>query len=289
MLHLESGRLYSVYYQPTTVQCARASSGQGYSLDAPPHTTTHSGDSPRAAGAGPTLTRRTGWRRRATDDDDQQRHCPRCGWQRADDRQEHRAVAGRRDVTNNDRRRCRQRQLRLGRGRRHPDAVAPAQGTDTWTVTGNAVQGDNNFGIEFEAGGSRAAQSQRERDDQEQHRRDAGDTAGTLTLPKNGIHFNVGTVPGRHLQRCAPTSDQQRLQRRRRTPCRRAGRRRAIRMRQRQSTTIRSRIDVGARNPRRAPWGVFLVTSTTGGGVPTASPRQLAARRWVHRSWYQLP
>jgi hypothetical protein len=78
------------------------------------------------------------------------------------------------------------------------------QGTMTWSVTGNQIYGYNNNGVEVEAGGGASAQSGTLNTTITGNTIDQpGTAAGSLTLPKNGIQFNVGTVPGDTYQACA--------------------------------------------------------------------------------------
>jgi hypothetical protein len=78
------------------------------------------------------------------------------------------------------------------------------QGTLSWSVTNNQIHGYNNNGIEVLAGGGATAQSGAVNTTITGNTIDEpGDTAGTLTIPKNGIHLNIGTVPGDTYQACA--------------------------------------------------------------------------------------
>ena len=67
----------------------------------------------------------------------------------------------------------------------------------SFDVTGNQIYQYNNFGIEALAGGGAGAQSGilalRVTGNTVAN---PGNTAGTLTIPKNGFHLNLGTVPG---------------------------------------------------------------------------------------------
>jgi hypothetical protein len=78
------------------------------------------------------------------------------------------------------------------------------QGTMTWSVTGNQIHGYNNNGIEVEAGGGATAQSGALNTTITGNTIDQpGNTAGTVTVPKNGIQLNIGTVPNDTYQACA--------------------------------------------------------------------------------------
>ncbi|HXU03436.1 MAG TPA: Ig-like domain-containing protein, partial [Polyangia bacterium] len=78
------------------------------------------------------------------------------------------------------------------------------QGSLNWTVTNNIIHGYNNNGIEVLAGGGATLQSGAVNMTITGNSIDQpGTTAGTLSIPKNGIHFNIGTVPGDTYQACA--------------------------------------------------------------------------------------
>ena len=81
------------------------------------------------------------------------------------------------------------------------------QGTLGWTVTNNTIHQYNNFGIEVLAGGSASLQSGAVNTTITGNTIDQpGNTAGTLTIPKNGVHLNIGTVPGDTYAACAVIS-----------------------------------------------------------------------------------
>jgi hypothetical protein len=162
------------------------------------------------------------------------------------------------------------------------------QGTMTWAVTGNSIFGYNNNGVEVLAGGGATAQpgtinatitgntiSQ------------PGDTAGTITIPKNGIHLNIGTVPGDAYQACTLIGGAGALANSLATsgadgvPS--VGGGQDVRLRQRQSTTMRlpgyagAAIDatavqnfVAANNPSGGPSVIASVNSPPGGGFTGA-------------------
>jgi len=78
------------------------------------------------------------------------------------------------------------------------------QGTSTWNVTGNTIRQYNNFGIEVLAGGGSTAQSGTFNTTITANTiSQPGNTAGTITVPKQGIHYNIGTVPGDTFLACA--------------------------------------------------------------------------------------
>jgi CARDB protein/cadherin domain-containing protein/cadherin-like protein len=78
------------------------------------------------------------------------------------------------------------------------------QGTSTWSVSNNQIRGYNNFGIEVLAGGGATAQSGAINTTITGNTiTQPGNTPGTITIPKQGVHFNIGTVPGDTYQACA--------------------------------------------------------------------------------------
>ena len=78
------------------------------------------------------------------------------------------------------------------------------QGKITWDVTGNQIRGYNDHGIEVLAGGSATAQSGTLNTTITGNTiAQPGTTVGKSEFPKNGIHFNVGTVPGDTYTVCA--------------------------------------------------------------------------------------
>ncbi|QSR27184.1 hypothetical protein CFH99_16310 [Nocardioides aromaticivorans] len=136
-------------------------------------------------------------------------------------------------------------------------------GTSTWSVTGNQVRGYNNYGILVQAGGGASAQS---------GTFNTTITGNTIAEPgtlltgfsRQGVHYNIGTVPGDTFLACAavsgntlaasgadsvpPTVDAD------------------IRLRQRQSTTIRLPGYGGAAGDDTA---VQAFVSGNNGGAPT--------------------
>ena len=78
------------------------------------------------------------------------------------------------------------------------------QGASTWSVTGNTIRQYNNFGIEVLAGGGSSAQTGTFNTTVTGNTiSQPGNTAGTLTIPKQGIHYNIGTVSGDTFLACA--------------------------------------------------------------------------------------
>lgn len=78
------------------------------------------------------------------------------------------------------------------------------RGTLGWTVTGNQIRGYNNFGIEVLAGGGSTPQTGTVNATITGNTiAQPGTTPGTLTIPKQGVHLNIGTVPGDTFAACA--------------------------------------------------------------------------------------
>ena len=165
------------------------------------------------------------------------------------------------------------------------------QGTSTWTVTNNTIRGYNNFGVELLAGGSATAQGGAFNATITGNTIDQpGNTAGTLSLPKNGVHLNIGTVPGDTYQACAVIGGAGALA----NSLSSAGKPgddgmgnlaggEDVRLRQRQSTTIRLPGYVGAptdgaavqafvaaNNPSGGPTVATSINSPPGGGFTGA-------------------
>ncbi len=81
------------------------------------------------------------------------------------------------------------------------------QGSDNWTVTGNTIRGYNNFGVEVLAGGGASASGGAINATITGNTITApGNTAGTITIPKQAVHLNIGTVPGDTYAACAVIS-----------------------------------------------------------------------------------
>ncbi|MEZ0578976.1 Ig-like domain-containing protein [Nocardioides sp. MH1] len=142
------------------------------------------------------------------------------------------------------------------------------QGTDTWVVTNNQVRGYNNYGIEVEAGGGAAARSGAINTTITGNTiAEPGNTAGTLVVAKNAIHYNVGTVPGDTFQVCAGITNNNIF----------SGGKDAVpatigdmdfRFRQRQATTIKLPGYGGLNNDNTAVQN-FVIANNSVGGVPT--------------------
>jgi len=149
------------------------------------------------------------------------------------------------------------------------------QGTDTWTVSNNQIHQYNNFGVEVLAGGGATAQGGTVNATITGNTIDLpGNTAGTITLPKNGVHFNIGTVasplPGDTYLACAAITgntlansgaDGQGL----------PGSGFDVRLRQRQGTTIRLPGYAGANTDNAAVATFVAGNNSTGGPTVTAT------------------
>ena len=113
------------------------------------------------------------------------------------------------------------------------------QGSMNWTVTNNQIRGYNNFGIEVLAGGGAAASGGSVNATITGNTITApGNTAGTITIPKQGVHFNIGTVPGDTFAACGVISGNS-LATSGADGVPATGVNVDVRLRQRQSTTIR--------------------------------------------------
>ena len=79
------------------------------------------------------------------------------------------------------------------------------QGSSTWSVTGNQIYGYNNFGLEVLAGGGAPVAHSGTINTTVTGNTIAepGNTAGTITVAKQGIHYNIGTVSGDTFTTCA--------------------------------------------------------------------------------------
>jgi len=152
------------------------------------------------------------------------------------------------------------------------------QGTVTLAITNNLIHQYNNFGIELLAGGGAVAQSGAFNATITGNTVDQpGNTAGTIAIPKNGIHLNIGTVPGDTFQACAViTSNSIATSGLDSVPATLGDI--DFRLRQRQATTIRLPGYGGANNDNAAvttfvannnggtPVGLVTNTVPTGGG-----------------------
>ena len=147
------------------------------------------------------------------------------------------------------------------------------QGTLTWAVTNNTIFGYNNHGIEVLAGGGATLQSGALNTTITGNIiAQPGNTVGTQALSKNGIHLNIGTVPGDTYQACAAIGGAGGLANSIATsgldgvPPTGAGDN-DFRLRQRQSTTIRLPGYAGANNNDAAVLA-FVAGNNGGNGVP---------------------
>ena len=145
------------------------------------------------------------------------------------------------------------------------------QGTLAWTVTNNLIYGYNNFGIEVLTGGSAAAESGTINTTITGNTiTQPGTTAGTIVIPKNGIHYNIGTVPGDTYQACAViTGNSLASSGADAVPV--AGGGQDVRLRQRQSTTIRLPGYVGVATDITAVANFVAANNSSGGPSVIAS------------------
>ncbi|MBX3672698.1 MAG: Ig-like domain-containing protein [Burkholderiales bacterium] len=154
------------------------------------------------------------------------------------------------------------------------------QGTVTVAITNNTIQQYNNFGIEVLAGGGASAQSGTINATITGNTlREPGTTAGTAGIPKNGVHLNIGTVPGDTFLTCAAITGNT-LFGSGADAVPPVGADYDFRLRQRQATTIRLPGYGGANNDNTAvtnfiaannplvgtPTGLVANTVPTGGG-----------------------
>ncbi len=145
-------------------------------------------------------------------------------------------------------------------------------GTVTVAITGNQIHQYNNFGIELLTGGGATAQSGAFNATITGNLIDTpGNTAGTIGLPKNGIHLNGGTVPGDTYAICAQLGGAGALANSIAT----AGKDAVpatvgdmdFRLRQRQATTVRLPGYSGANNDNTAVQN-YIAANNGGNGVP---------------------
>jgi hypothetical protein len=147
------------------------------------------------------------------------------------------------------------------------------QGAMTWGVTNNQIRGYNNNGIEVLAGGGATLQSGAINTTITGNTiAEPGNTAGTLSIPKNVIHFNIGTVPGDTYQACAVIGGAGALANAISTSGKDGVPPTGLgdidfRLRQRQSTTIRLPGYGGANNDNTAVQN-FVAANNGSGGVP---------------------
>ncbi|NHA01977.1 hypothetical protein G5V59_26575 [Nocardioides sp. W3-2-3] len=147
-------------------------------------------------------------------------------------------------------------------------------GSSGWTVANNQVRGYNNMGIEVLAGGGGSAQGGTFVTTVTGNTlTEPGTTPGTIGLAKQAIHYNIGTQPGDTFLACAaisgnslatggadsnpPTIDAD------------------VRLRQRQSTTIRLPGYAGANNDNAAVQA--FVAAANPAGAPTISASNTVA------------
>jgi hypothetical protein len=141
------------------------------------------------------------------------------------------------------------------------------QGAVNWTVTNNQIRGYNNFGIEVLAGGGSTPQTGTLNTTITGNTiTQPGSTPGTITIPKQGIHYNIGTVAGDTFQACARitgnTIDTSGADA---SPA--TGVNVDVRMRQRQATTIRLPGYAGASNDNTAVQSFIAANNSAGTSV----------------------
>lgn len=146
------------------------------------------------------------------------------------------------------------------------------QGTVTVAITNNQIHQYNNNGIELLTGGGASAQSGTFNATITGNTIDTpGNTSGTISIPKNGIHLNGGTVPGDTYAICTQIGGAGALANSVAT-----GGKDAvpptigdidIRLRQRQATTVRLPGYGGANNDNTAVQN-FLIANNSGNGAP---------------------
>jgi hypothetical protein len=142
-------------------------------------------------------------------------------------------------------------------------------GAMSWTVTGNTIRQYNNFGIDVLAGGSASAQSGNVNVTVTGNTiLQPGNTAGTISVPKNGIQLNIGTVVGDTYSACAAITGNTVVgSGADGVPATGGGQ--DIRLRQRQLTTIRLPGYGGANNDNAAVQN-FVAGNNNTGGTPSA-------------------
>ena len=145
------------------------------------------------------------------------------------------------------------------------------QGTLTVAITNNQIHQYNNNGIELLTGGGATAQSGIFNAIITGNTIDTpGNTAGTIAIPKNGIHLNGGTVPGDTYAICAQIGGAGALANSIATSGLDAVPPTVgdidFRLRQRQATTVRLPGYVGANNDNTAVQN-FVIANNSGNGA----------------------
>ncbi|HEU5036360.1 MAG TPA: Ig-like domain-containing protein [Nocardioides sp.] len=141
-------------------------------------------------------------------------------------------------------------------------------GSSTWSVTGNTIYGYNNFGVEVLAGGGATAQSGGI------NTKITGNTIGqpganpSIGIGRNGVHLNIGTVPGDSYQACAVIGGAGALANNLTGSGSSGGT--DVRLRQRQATTIRLPGYGGANNDNTAVQ-TFVSGQNSGGATTLAA------------------
>lgn len=146
------------------------------------------------------------------------------------------------------------------------------QGTMTWSVTGNQIRGYNNHGIEVLAGGGATATSGNINTTITGNTiAEPGSTPNQAEFPKNGIHFNIGTVTGDTFATCAVIGGEGGLANRISGSGKAAasdpGTDYDFRLRQRQATTIRLP-GYGQANNDNAAVQAFVAGRNSADGTP---------------------
>ncbi|WP_183101232.1 Ig-like domain-containing protein, partial [Nocardioides pelophilus] len=143
-------------------------------------------------------------------------------------------------------------------------------GTTTWSVTGNQIRGYNNFGVEVLAGGGASAQSGTLNTTITGNTiAEPGTTAGTNTIPKQGVHLNIGTQPGDTFLACTAITGNTLHASGADATVDPTGINVDVRLRQRQATTIRLPGYAGANNDNGAVQ-TFVINNNSIGGTPQA-------------------
>ncbi|WGY03957.1 Ig-like domain-containing protein [Nocardioides sp. QY071] len=143
-------------------------------------------------------------------------------------------------------------------------------GVSTWSVTGNAIRQYNNFGVEVLAGGGADPESGFVNTTVTGNTvAEPGTTLSTLAIPKNGIHYNIGTQIGDSFTACADvrTNDVAASGFDQAGPASTYD----IRVRQRQATTVQLPGYAGAAGDTTAVQTFLVANNPTGGPTAAAS------------------
>jgi VCBS repeat-containing protein len=143
-------------------------------------------------------------------------------------------------------------------------------GVSTWSVTDNTIRQYNNHGIEVLAGGGAGVETGFLNTTVLRNVvAQPGTTVGTLVIPKNGIHFNIGTQIGDSFTACADirTNDIAASGFDQAGPASTYD----IRLRQRQATTVQLPGYGGSAGDTTAVQSFLVTNNPTGGPTATAS------------------